>query len=528
MALKKEYKEFQEYTLDERRDIWNTLREALDEAGHNILDMDIMPNLPDDEREYMKAEQFYGITFNPKDFKDVYVLHIINGNSLNAGESIDFDKILEQGKNNGKQEKILLETPMDKSLDPEDELDELEYRLWHSGTDKVDWDALKQYDRLYQQIHGSHFVGDYQLMDNADARNVVDSYLGYLAWNNHGNEAHWMEYVDSLFDVYLSPEDTLSIMEDNGELEAYESNQRVKDIVDMLRAVKKNYKVKNMKNKLKKAQIYHDIFDSDEEFYAHIVELAERYCTHATKIYASLTTDIIWDLPSGNHPGLFISERGNADNKTYTCSVTAWKYLDFPENTPDGKMPAEMESMALETYNKSNAGGLSESELFGYMQKMDAMCAELQSVQKSKTKKDEKKVPIDDDDTVEIEEMDGEKYVEIEPKEEHKEEVETGYEKESDDLNTEDNVTHPDTSVIEEDEDDIEKHITMQTPCMTPQMAIEKCAEFQKSNNYMGIYDYEVKELTGYSAESLFRPFMGKGRVVKRKCSDGYIYDIRV
>lgn len=67
--------------------------------------------------------------------------------------------------------------------------------------------------------------------------------------------------------------------------------------------------------------------------------------------------------------------------------------------------------------------------------------------------KEEKKIPVDDSDTVEIEEMDGEKYVEIEPKEEHDKEVEAGYEKESDDLNTEDNVTHPDQSKA----DDVEK-----------------------------------------------------------------------
>ena len=67
--------------------------------------------------------------------------------------------------------------------------------------------------------------------------------------------------------------------------------------------------------------------------------------------------------------------------------------------------------------------------------------------------KDEKKIPVKDSDTVEIEEMDGEKYVEIEPKEEHDKEVEAGYEKESDDLNTEENVTHPDQSKA----DDVEK-----------------------------------------------------------------------
>lgn len=279
------------------------------------------------------------------------------------------------------------------------------------------------------------------------------------------------------------------------------------------------YNIRLRKSKTEKADISYSLFDREGKHSKRIVELAEQYCPHATRIFAGHATDIIWDLPSGNHPGFFLDMSKDDDgDEHFYGSITASTYLDYPENTPDGEMPAEMEDMATEMYNKSNAEGISESELIEYMKRMDAMCTELQSFAKSKTKKStmwggyseedgafiyevrtngekvyderfenvsadepyrqteyvyngekyrifdyrfyppnmelvksktskgEKKIPISEDDTVEIEEMDGKRYVEIEPKEEHAEEVATGYEQEGDDLNTEDNITHPDTS----------------------------------------------------------------------------------
>ena len=674
MAIKKEQKKFQDYTLDERKLIWDTLKEALDEGGHDILTQDVIPNLPEDEKEYMESEQFHGIAFDKDNFKDVYVINVINGNALNTNEYIDFDKIIEQGSTNRPQEKILQETPMDKAkrktkiqpcimmneetgdevkvttseqydelldkgytwlydctpsgygtwadedveksktkksslednytfmgkpigncldiadyirtnrpdiLDqiaedynvdvtdfdalvdffvdtyqvfdeyeeygityrsPDLIMSDMEQELWHEPSGKVNWDKLRAYDELHNEMYGTHFIGSPELLDNEEARNITDAYRSYIAWNNHGNEPHWMEFPDSIFYAYTDPEEILTIMEEQGELEDYEEESHTKAIVDALRSLKKG---KNMnKTKTAKAQILYGMMQEDDRFYKRFVELANEYCPHATKIYAGFSTDVVWDLPSGNHPGLFLNEHGNGDRAFYTCGMTAWKYLDFPKNTPDGETPAEMGKLAEEMYNKSNGGGISEDELIGYMKEMDEMCAELQNVQKSKTKKsyrvvgydarrdykdvleqsrqnyqdarnpviryltsngslddnalgakifdsiddaqkeadewasgwagqdgfafavvdeennlvksktkkDEKKVPITDDDTVEIEEMDGKKYVEIEPKEEHAEEVETGYEEADDDLNTEENITHPDTSKPKETE----------------------------------------------------------------------------
>lgn len=599
MAIKKERKRFQDYTLDERQDIWNTLHQALDEGGHDILSQDLLANLPDDEADYMKNEQFYGIAFDKTNFKDVYVINIINGNTLDAGESIDFDKIIEDGRKNQAQQKVLQQTPVDKSKtvkamdidDPdfdktEEMLFDLESKLWHSPTGKVAWDDLKAYDDLHLKYSGRHFIPNYEMLDDMDARALVDDYLNYIAWENHGNESHWMEFPEYLFEPYLNPEGTLGYLEENGSMEAYDDSDEVRFIVDRLRALKKG---KNMKDKTMKAQVLYGAFGGDEkQYYERILELAEENCPHATKIFAGFSTDVVWGLPSGNHPGLFINEHGNEGRTFYTCGMTAWKYLDFPENTPDGKMPSEFEVMAGEMYNKSNSGGLSESDLIGYMQRMDAMCAELQSIQKSKTKKGEEKIPVDEDDTVEIEEMDGERYVEIEPKEEHAEEVETGYEKESDDLNTEDNITHPDTSKPKEtekskidkrikvesvlssldnmfgirdvdddmiqtirdyindyedegeDEDSIADMIyedcfkskkskkTVILDGLTPAQAVQKCAQFQRENRRNGLMQDEVYELTGYNAESLFLPMMKRGQVTKHKCADGFIYNIRM
>ena len=679
MAIKKERKKFQDYTLDERKDIWNTLHDALDEGGHDILTQDVIPNLPDDEKEYMETEQFHGIAFDSNNFKDVYTVHILNGNTLDAGESIDFDAILEQGKKNKPQETILQETTMDKSKtmktsfpetlkingeewylvdmvdgveyrpqsmnyednwlevskdncfylymdhrivsqkedvsgnvvsalrefvkdisksvkkngmtidDPdfeevEERMDELEYELWREPSAKVSWDKLKEYDELYTRYHGSHFVGSPELFDNADARDMVDAYCGYVAWSNHGNEAHWMEFPDSIFNVYLNPQEILDMMEEQGDMEYYDSDENVKAIVDRLRSIKKG---KNMKQKTTKAQMFYGAFGGDDDkYYKEIVDLADRYCPHATKIYAGFSVDVVWDLPSGNHPGLFINEHGNEGRTFFTCGMTAWKYIDFPENTPDGKMPAEMEALAHQMYEQSNGGGLSENDLANYMQQMDELCARLQNVQKSKTKKsldnytqinvsrgggdngknwdlmdfcleledkgedsalddlynkadagqerftlhfdnwdydcvliksktkkDEKKVPISDDDTVEIEEMDGEKYVEIEPKEEHAEEVETGYEKESDDLNTEDNVTHPDESKPKETEKSKTMKFDLDTlidnirfDCQVDDYTIEEENGHQimvfsildsDCDDYFGTYDIQQKD--GYN-----------------------------
>ena len=278
-------KQFQDYTLEERQVIWSTLREALDEAGHDEMLHEIINQLPEDEKEYMDKEQFNGIAFDPSDFKDVAVIQIIDGNVLNAGEGLDFDTILSQAQSNQKVIPELEETPMEKS-------------------------------------------------------------------------------------------------------------QEQKEIDDIMSRIKKTGQLR---------------FERDEKLV------------------------------------------------------------------------------------------------------------------KSMMRKSEEKVPIDDDDTVEIEEMDGEKYVEIEPKEEHEEEVRTGYEKESDDLNTEANVTHPDTTKPK-----TEKAKRIPEPQLSPQQAIQKCAQYQAEKNYVGLMADEIKELTGYDAERLLGHMAGRGRVRKTRCADGTMYSFRM
>ena len=280
-------KQFQDYTLEERQVIWNTLKEALDEAGHDEMQHEVVNQLPKDEKEYMDKEQFNGIAFDPNDFKDVAVIQIIDGNGLDAGEGLDFDAILSQAKQNQKIIPDLEETPMDKAREKA-EIDEILARIKKTG-------------------------------------------------------------------------------------------------------------------KLR--------FEKDE------------------------------------------------------------KYV------------------------------------------------------KSLLNKSEKKIPVDDDDTVEIEEMDGKKYVEIEPKEEHAEEVETGYEEADDDLNTEDNITHPDTSKPKEKAEKSKPKIVEQ---LTPQQAIQKCATYQAESKLIGLMDYEIKELTGYDADRLLGHMAGRGRVRKAHCADGTMYSFRM
>lgn len=305
-------------------------------------------------------------------------------------------------------------------------------------------------------------------------------------------------------------------MEEQGDMDYYESNDNVRRVVDMLRSVNKS-----KKSKTKKAQILTGMFGDDDRFYKRILELAEQYAPHCTKIYADMATDIVWDLPSGNHPGLFLSYHEHEGESFFTGSVTAWRHLEFPENTADGEMPEQMGILARTMIDQSNSGGISESNLIAYMQEMDIMCAELQNMTKSKTKKDEKKIPVSDDDTVEIEEMDGKRYVEIEPKEEHAEEVQTGYEKESDDLNTEDNITHPDTSKPK-------KSKTKEVVKMNQSQSMEVCMDYQLRNNRIGLTKSEIIQMTGNDPEQIFRPFISSGRIAKVKCSDGYIYRFRM
>lgn len=115
-------KKFKDYTLEERKDIWNQMRTALDEAGHDIMESDIVDNLPEDEKEYMRVEQFNGIAFDSKDFLDVITVHILNGNGLDAGEEIDFDAILGRNEHNQDLEPALEELPTEKNITGEDGL----------------------------------------------------------------------------------------------------------------------------------------------------------------------------------------------------------------------------------------------------------------------------------------------------------------------------------------------------------------------------------------------------------------------
>lgn len=119
---------------------------------------------------------------------------------------------------------------------------DLEDELWHHSSSSVDWEKLKQYDELYSKLCGEHFIPDFEYMDDANARNIVDRYLGYIAWNNHGNEPHWMENPEYLFQPFTDAESILDMMEEQGDMEYYDDTPEVKDVIDMLRGLKKGKK----------------------------------------------------------------------------------------------------------------------------------------------------------------------------------------------------------------------------------------------------------------------------------------------
>lgn len=161
----KKGKQFKDFTLTERRSLWNTLRMALDEAGHDIMVDDVVNNLPDDEKEYMKVEQFNGITFDSNDFRDVITMHILNGNGVDVGADIDFDALIGDNTSNEDVEPALDTLPTEKNITGADSImrkDKMKktYRI-------VGYDARRDYADVLEQSRQNY----------QDARNPVIRYV---------------------------------------------------------------------------------------------------------------------------------------------------------------------------------------------------------------------------------------------------------------------------------------------------------------------------------------------------------------
>lgn len=133
-------------------------------------------------------------------------------------------------------------------------------------------------------------------------------------------------------------------------------------------------------------------------------------CPHATRIFdhfhSGSTFDVIWDLPSGNHPGIFISDHGPIDDPVYVCWMTANRYLDFQEpDTPDGNLPYQFEALATKIYDRVEEGNSFDTsdrlpkkdEVAQWLREMDELCAERMSKSAKKMKKssDEQRLIIE-------------------------------------------------------------------------------------------------------------------------------------
>ena len=111
-------------------------------------------------------------------------------------------------------------------------------------------------------------------------------------------------------------------------------------------------------------------------------------CPHATRIYDDMSIDVIWDLPSGNHPGIFISDHGPLDAPVYVCWMTANRHLDYPEpDTPDGNLPYQFEVLATKIHDRVKEGNSfdtkdklpTKNEVCEWLREMDSLCAERMS-----------------------------------------------------------------------------------------------------------------------------------------------------
>lgn len=128
----------------------------------------------------------------------------------------------------------------------------------------------------------------------------------------------------------------------------------------------------------------------------------KNYCPNATRVWDNGMggIDVIWDLPSGNHPGIYISSHGPVDkDPVFVVWMTANRYLDYQElDTPDGNLPYQFEALATRIEDRVEEGNSYDNtdklpnreEVIQWLKEMDELCAE----RMDKTSKKMKKSPI--------------------------------------------------------------------------------------------------------------------------------------
>ena len=487
-------KSFKEYTESERKQIWDSVQDALDEAGHDIYQLDIMDNLPEDEKKFMELEQFYGIVFDKDNFKDVITVHILNGNDKSPTDRIDFDAVLSQHTKHHDTEKILQETPMDM------------VKMKKSGKAQLFRDLIERYikehddeeDPLLTDYTFEEFDDRMEFRFDGTLYELINYGMDMSEFGGSGEDYTFREGLEELLDkevgygyepvnyytwAYYKIND--DDMEKSCEHKAIKS--KLTKSFDMEIGEDGRYKIGGDTH----LKVYQRDFErmkaGDEEYARRMMNLG-----------------LGWE---------FAEEHGGAP--TMSDYKMMWEGDLNIHGDPEGAFSVLQDRRPIETSRTMYSLSVGDIvEMNGRLYFCDDMgFMDVTDIIKSKTKKDEKKIPITDDDTVEIEEMDGEKYVEIEPKDEHAEEVETGYEKESDDLNTEDNVTHPDTS---------------KKSRMTPNQAVKACLEYQIEKKRNGLMEDEIEQITGNRPEYFMQTFLQTGRVRKMKCADGWMYNFRM